>query len=213
VSTSCGIFELRQYTLHPGRRDELIELFDSHLVEPQKVVGMHVVGQFRDVDRPDRFVWLRGFRDMAARLDGLTRFYLEGEAWARHRGAANATMIDSDNVLLMRPVPSAPDLCSDLAPRPRTTDSPAPGRVFAIDVHHLGDRGSAPELAASGGDVVAVLRTEHAPNNFPRLPIREDADVVAVVRRFDSAEQLHACPPAAAAERIVLEPTARSALR
>lgn len=33
--SSCRVFELRQYTLHPGRRDELIELFDTHLVEPR----------------------------------------------------------------------------------------------------------------------------------------------------------------------------------
>jgi hypothetical protein len=45
------VFELRRYTLRPGRRDELIELFDTHLVEPQEEVGMHVVGQFRDTAR------------------------------------------------------------------------------------------------------------------------------------------------------------------
>jgi hypothetical protein len=28
------IVELRQYTLHPHRRDDLIDLFDAHFVEP-----------------------------------------------------------------------------------------------------------------------------------------------------------------------------------
>jgi hypothetical protein len=27
---------------------------------------MEVIGQFRDLDRPERFVWMRGFPDHAA---------------------------------------------------------------------------------------------------------------------------------------------------
>ena len=59
--------ELRQYTLHPSRRDDLIELFDREFVETQEATGMHIVGQFRDLDDPDRFVWIRGFTDMSSR--------------------------------------------------------------------------------------------------------------------------------------------------
>ena len=58
------VLELRQYTLRAGQRDVLIDLFDRELVETQEAVGMSVVGQFRDLDRPDRFVWLRGVTDM-----------------------------------------------------------------------------------------------------------------------------------------------------
>ena len=30
-----GVFELRQYTLRPGQRDRLVELFEREFVEPQ----------------------------------------------------------------------------------------------------------------------------------------------------------------------------------
>src|SRR5580698_2965519 len=100
--TLSPIVELRQYTLHPGMRDVLIDLFDREFIESQETLGMAVIGQFRDVDDPDRFVWLRGFHDMATRADGLKGFYC-GPVWKEHRDAANATMIDSDNVLLLRP--------------------------------------------------------------------------------------------------------------
>jgi len=70
----CPIVELRQYTLHPGKRDILIDLFDREFIEPQEAVGIKVIGQFRDLDRPDRFVWLRGFRDMPSRAKALTDF-------------------------------------------------------------------------------------------------------------------------------------------
>src|SRR5947209_12081023 len=98
----CPIVELRQYTLHPGKRDVLIDLFDGEFIEPQEAIRIKVIGQFRDVDDPDRFVWLRGFRDMASRAKALEDFY-GGPVWKAHREAANATMVDSDNVLLLRP--------------------------------------------------------------------------------------------------------------
>src|SRR6266536_3819998 len=98
--TCCPIVELRQYTLHPGKRDVLIDLFDREFIEPQEAIRIKVIGQFRDVDDPDRFVWLRGFRDMASRAKALQDFY-GGPVWKAHREAANATMVDSDNVLLL----------------------------------------------------------------------------------------------------------------
>ena len=54
----CPVVELRQYTLHPGKRDVLIDLFDREFVETQEAVGIKVIGQFRDLDHPDHFVWL-----------------------------------------------------------------------------------------------------------------------------------------------------------
>src|SRR4051812_16423751 len=98
-----AVLELRQYTLHPGQRDVLIELFEREFVESQEAVGIELIGTFRDLDRPDRFVWIRGFPDMRSRAASLQAFY-GGPVWAAHREAANATMIDSDNVLLLRPV-------------------------------------------------------------------------------------------------------------
>ncbi len=75
VSSCCPIVELRQYTMHPGRRDVLIDLFDREFIESQEALGIRVIGQFRDLDRPDYFVWLRGFPDMESRLQALTTFY------------------------------------------------------------------------------------------------------------------------------------------
>jgi hypothetical protein len=97
-----GIVELRQYTLKPGQRDVLIDLFEREFVESQEAEGMDIIGTFRGAGDPDRFVWLRGFPDMDARARSLAAFY-GGPIWKQHRDAANATMIDSDNVLLLKP--------------------------------------------------------------------------------------------------------------
>ena len=68
------VVELRQYTLRPGQRDVLIDLFDRELVESQEAAGMTIVGQFRDLDDPDRFVWIRGFPSMPSRARALCAF-------------------------------------------------------------------------------------------------------------------------------------------
>src|SRR6188768_2953943 len=101
-SQQCAVVELRQYTLHSGQRETLIDVFDREFVETQESVGARVIGQFRDAGRPDRFVWLRGFADMARRAEALGAFY-GGPAWAAHSSVANATMREFDDVLLLRP--------------------------------------------------------------------------------------------------------------
>src|SRR3546814_13617556 len=75
AATADAVLELRQYTLRPHTRDTLIALFDSTFVESQEAVGMSVLGQFRDLDDPERFVWLRGFPDMARRPASLAAFF------------------------------------------------------------------------------------------------------------------------------------------
>ncbi len=99
------IVELRQYTLLPGQREVLIALFDREFVTGQEADGMAIIGQFRDLDREDRFVWMRGFPDMPSRLASLTAFY-SGKCWKAHSAAANATMLDVSDVLLLHPVGS-----------------------------------------------------------------------------------------------------------
>jgi hypothetical protein len=186
-SEACSILELRQYTLHPGKRDTLIELFDRELVESQEAVGMRVVGQFRDLDRPNRFVWIRGFEDMEARARGLAAFY-GGPVWAAHRNAANATMMDSDDVLLLRPARPGSGFSVGMPARP-PVGSDAPGRsLFLATLYELEtpvdeefvqffQQKVVPILAASGAPPMAYLRTEPAENNFPALPVRTGENV------------------------------------
>jgi hypothetical protein len=42
--------------LHPEQREVLIDLFDRELVESQEALGMKIIGQFRELDNPNRFV-------------------------------------------------------------------------------------------------------------------------------------------------------------
>jgi hypothetical protein len=192
------VIELRQYTLRPGRRDELIELFDREFVETQEETGMTVLGQFRDLDDPDRFVWLRGFRDMTVRHHALTAFY-GGPVWAAHGPRANATTIDSDDVLLLRPVSAENGFTLSPAERPHHS-APAPNRFVSATVWSfppgrpaglaLIRDGLLPVLRRTGPAPLAVLTTETAHNTFTRLPIRTGENVTAVFTSYPD-EQAH----------------------
>lgn len=223
----CRVVELRQYTLHPGQRDTLVELFDREFVETQEAVGMRVLGQFRDLDDADRFVWLRGFADMAARGAALPAFY-GGPVWAEHRGAANATMVDSDDVLLLRPAWDGAALPAPARPRaPRGATALPPGVLQALVLHLEAPAG--PELLSAcralpvaDARVNAWYASEAAPNNFPRLPVREGEPVLLGLAMFDDAAAgdswAHGVEAglrpwqARPAQRLRLAPTARSAI-
>jgi quinol monooxygenase YgiN len=207
------IVALRQYTLHPGTRDVLIELFDREFVESQEAVGMQVFGQFRDLDDPDRFVWLRGFRDMPTRARALEAFY-GGPVWKQHRDAAIATMIDSDNVFLLRPARPWSGLSVEKVERlPPGSPEVSGGLVVATIWHLDATAGSEfldffegtvdPALKDAGASILGYFVTETSPNNFPALPVREDENVFVCISGFSDQAAYDST------WRLLLDPTLR----
>ena len=230
------IYELRRYTLHPGRRDTLIELFEREFIEGQEAAGMGLPGQFRALDAPDLYPWLRSFPDMESRRAALAAFY-GGAVWKANRDAANATLIDSDDVLLLHPVhpvravrAGRPDDSYDPFPereRPPAGATAIPPALYVATICHVEEGFAgffagqvAAGLAEQGAPPIACFETEHAENTYPALPVREGEDVFVWFTRFDRVEDEHVpdlsaldgrltAPP----ERLRLSPTARSALR
>ena len=193
------VIELRQYTLHPGARDRLISLFEREFVESQEALGLQVLGTFTDADDPDRFVWLRGFAGMDERRRGLQAFY-GGPVWARHRDEANATMIDSDDVLLLRP----------LVPWTAGTTSAATWHALVCPLRAPADDNLVAALRASAGQ---WFETEPSENDFPRLPVRAGHWVLGLAPAPpDFAPASHGLL-AASPRRLRLLPTPRSRLR
>ena len=182
-SPCCPIVELRQYTLRPGQRDVLIELFDREFVETQEAEGMKILGQFRDLDNPDRFVWLRGFSDMPERARALGAFY-GGPAWKAHSKAANATMVDVNNVLLLRPARPGAGFSLEKLHRPAPGSTELSKQLVIATIYYFTespdndfldffDREVAPRLRDAGASILGRFVTEPSPNTFPALPVRE----------------------------------------
>jgi NIPSNAP len=237
-SEQCRVVELRRYALRRGQRETLVELFDREFVETQEAVGMSVLGQFRDLDDPHSFVWLRGFSGMQTRKRALEAFY-GGPVWREHARAANATMIDSDNVLLLRTIAGLEHDRSRRAAPGSTVDPPG---LLAVTIWRLAQSTAAdvpglfrsvlePALHDTGVGVAATYATEHSKNTFPGLPVRENEDVFVWISMFDDegdharrvraleqssnwrdARQALAPYLEGAEELLRLSPTARSAL-
>ena len=239
----CPVVELRQYTLHPGKRDVLIDLFDREFIEPQEALGIKVIGQFRDLDRPDLFVWLRGFRDMTSRAKALGDFY-GGPVWKTHREAANATMIDSDNVLLLRPAVLTSGFSLGNMNRPPVGSDEVPTSLIVATIYYFErsvpsdfinffEETLKPMATSLGATISAYFATENSENTFPTLPVREDVNVFVWFSTFqDSAAYENYVTALSQSERwrgevsvgltryfdralevLKLSPTARSLLR
>jgi hypothetical protein len=110
-------------------------------------------------------------------------------------------MIDTDNVLLLRPVTARSGF-----PVPEAGRLPA-GRAVAEDSRILVtiyyrdhpvdqafadffDHRARPVLTETGAMPLACLQTEHAENTFPALPVRAGANVFVWLARFPSSAHL-----------------------
>lgn len=215
------IVELRQYTLHPDARETLVRVFEEHFIEGQERCGMRIIGQFRDLGDPDRFVWIRGFPDMEARTRALEAFY-GGPVWKEHGPVANATMIDHTNVLLLKPAGPRLGFRFDPRLRPPPDAVETPGGLVVATIHHLAVPAS-PDVVASLRDeresapVLAELVTEPARNPVARLPVRENANVFVTFTSYPSEGAYRpsavSSPAVSRVEHLRLQPTRRSFLR
>jgi len=197
------LLELRNYLLKPGATADFIRYFEEHFLESQREEGMHPLGQFEVVGKPDRFVWIRAFQNREARLRGLTGFY-GGPFWLARRDDANAMMLEHHDVHLLRPLAPIATLTGgarpeDRASAPPGTISPATGLVTADfyrtapatreDLVERFERQVQPTLIADGHQVLGHFVAELAPNDYPRLPVVQDPSLLVVLSTYRDRAQ------------------------
>ena len=174
---------------------------------------------------------------MERRTAALEAFYLQSRAWLDNRDAANATMIDSDNVLLLRPARTDRGFNLHGMRRSHIGQGDVPSSFVGLTVFML--RGPANSGAIGSfeaymlpqldriADRTAYFVTEERPNDFPRLPVREGewafvaagicptSDAVEEWMRITQAdglpEELRSL--AIGSERLRLEPALRCLFR
>lgn len=238
----CAVIELRQYITYPGKRDDLFTLFEREFIEAQESAGIRVLGQFRDINDPHRFTWLRGFSGMPARKQGLTDFYF-GALWKTWKSAANATLYDNDDVLLLRPASPGSGFSLDSASRPPRGATTPRGGFLVATLYYFKEPVSADFIAGFNADLAPIFQrsgaqilgrfvTEKSANTFEQLPVRENVNVFVWFARFagradydeynarlaqDARWRDHLFSPlykslARAPETLMLEPSVRSLL-
>jgi hypothetical protein len=234
--TDFQVIEFRRYTIKEGEREHFAEYFD-YFPEAFQQMGAIVFGQFFERKNPVGFTWMRGFKNTDARAIINSSFYY-GPLWREHASTMNSLMVDSNNVLLLRPVTTARGVPVLPAVDPIKERKGAQGvvvaQIFAVQPNSVDAFARQAEetfasYRAAGAREAGVLVTLDVPNNFPQLPVRMDGPylvwlgIVKDNKTFEtqfaslaerstqtlSATGLLRSPP----ELVILDPTHRSRLR
>ena len=180
------VIELRNYLLKPGTRERFIKYFGDHFLESQH--GARVLAPFRIKGESDRFFWIRGFEDMKSRLTFLRGFYEQGEVWKRFGPDANEMMLDSDHVHLLKPL-SASFEWNELEREAGVVviefylakANQLDQLITSVETDYLSCFKNKPTL----------LITEMANNDFPRLPVIQDPNLLVLINGYaDESEYL-----------------------
>jgi hypothetical protein len=231
------VIEFRRYTVKEGERERFAEYFESYFPEAFQQMGAMAFGQFFERKNPVGFTWMRGFKNTDARAVINAGFYY-GPLWREHAFTMNSLMVDSDNVLLLRPLNPERGVTVLPSVDPVTERKCAQGvvvaQIFAVKANSVDAFAQEAEAAfagyrAAGAREAGVLVTLDAPNNFPQLPVRTDGpylvwlgivkDNQALETQFTplaerSSKSLSATGLLRGApELVILDPTRRSRLR
>jgi hypothetical protein len=176
------VIEFRRYTIKEGGREHFAEYFDTFFPEGFQQMGAILFGQFLERKNPTGFTWLRGFKNTDSRAIINASFYY-GPLWREHSSTMNNLMVDSDNVLLLRPlspeqgIPVLPSV--DPIKEGKSAQGIVVAQIFAVKPNSVDAFARQAEetfasYRAAGAREAGVLVTLDAPNNFPQLPVRTD---------------------------------------
>ena len=230
------VIEFRRYTIKEGEREHFAEYFESYFPEAFQQMGAIVFGQFFERKNPVGFTWMRGFKNTDTRAIINSSFYY-GPLWREHASTMNSLMVDSDNVLLLRPLSTERGVPVLPAVDPIEEGKRAQGVVLAeifsvklnsVDAFARRAEETFASYRAAGAREAGVLVTLDVPNNFPQLPVRTDGPYLVwlgIVKdktlepQFASLMERSTQPLSAtgllrsAPELVILDPTHRSRLR
>ncbi|WP_172656924.1 NIPSNAP family protein [Collimonas arenae] len=231
------VIEFRRYLIKDGGRANFAAYFETYFPEAFQQLGAIAFGQFGERKNPNAFTWLRGFKNMDARAIVNGAFYY-GPVWKEHKSVLNDLMVDSDNVMLLRPLDQGSGVTVLPAVDPVREMQGAKGivlaQIFAIkngEVEQFAERAAASFAGyrEAGVRQAGVLVTLDANNNFPQLPVRTDGPYLVwlgiveddrmLESRFNplaeraSKELVASGMLRTAPELVILDPTKRSRLR
>ncbi len=92
------LFELRQYRIKDGLRDEWVKLMEEKIIPFQTLKGVVVVGSFIASEEEDLYVWIRRFENEAERKRLYDEIYAS-EFWAKEVKPAADRMLDRESII------------------------------------------------------------------------------------------------------------------
>ena len=98
-------FELRQYRIKDGKRNEWVKLMEEEIIPFQISKGMVVVGSFTGQQEPDLYVWIRRFDSEEERVQ-LYKSVYESDHWLNVLKPKIDTMLDRPRNVITRLEPT-----------------------------------------------------------------------------------------------------------
>jgi hypothetical protein len=186
------VLEIRNYLIKPNTADMFSHYFNTHFVAPMNKLGGYTLGQFKISGVNDRFVWFRGFTDMKTRLKFLNDFYINSPTWKEFGKGANEMMINSDNVYLLRPLYKTINTGSLKTNKAITVIDFYVCNSTLDNVINLFNTLYIPFLKTLGIDDNTIWVSEMAENDFPRLPVFQDKNLLVSITNYKNKKEYQA---------------------
>ncbi len=101
-----AFYELRQYTVRPGRMEQWLDLMEGSIIPFQIAQGMVICGSFRGETDDSVYVWLRRFESEAQR-EALYAAVYESDTWKNEIAPQVGEFIDREVIKVQRIVPTS----------------------------------------------------------------------------------------------------------
>jgi hypothetical protein len=98
-------FELRQYRVKPGRRDEWVKFMEETIIPFQIAQGMVAVGSFVGEQEEDLYVWMRRF-DSEEQREALYAKVYQSDTWQNEISPQVGEMLDRERTVVTRLAPT-----------------------------------------------------------------------------------------------------------
>jgi len=161
-------------------------------------LGGYTLGQFKINGINDRFIWMRGFADMNTRMRFLNNFYVESRVWKEFGPGANAMMINSDNVYLLRPLNN--NKCAkEQSEAINGNLLKMNNGIIVVDFYicnstldkviNLFHSSYIPFIKTLNIDNITLWVSEMSENDFPRLPVFQDKNLLLTITKYGDEDE------------------------
>jgi len=94
-------FELRQYRMRPGQKENWVRLMEEEIIPFQVSRGMVIVGSFVGQEEEDLYVWIRRFESESER-ERLYEAVYQSDHWKTNIAPRIPEMMDRDKIKVTR---------------------------------------------------------------------------------------------------------------
>jgi len=98
-------FELRQYSIRPGKKDEWVRMMEDEIIPFQQSQGVVIVGSFTGEEDDSVYVWVRRF-DSEEERERLYEAVYQSDHWKNDIGPRIPELMDRDKINVQRIEPT-----------------------------------------------------------------------------------------------------------